>query len=53
MEEPLVTGPTSPGGGAHNEGDPDNKVFWSAAATSTDPTRAGVGTTGGVPGNTM
>ena len=52
MEEPPVTGPTSPGGGAHDKGDPGNKVFWSAVATSTDPARARVGTIGDASGNT-
>ena len=46
MEEPAVTGPTSPGGGAHDEGDLGDEGLWSATAMSADPIRAGVGTVG-------
>ena len=30
MEEPPVTGPTSPSGGAHDEGDPGDEGLWAA-----------------------
>ena len=37
MEEPPVTGPTSPGDGAHDVGDLGDEGLWSTAATSADP----------------
>lgn len=41
MEEPPVTGLTSPSGGLHDEGDSGGKDLWSAVATSVDPARVG------------
>jgi hypothetical protein len=49
MEESPATGPTSPGGGAHDEGDSGNEGLWSVAATSTDPDGVGAGATGDAP----
>jgi hypothetical protein len=51
VQEPPVTGPTSPGGGAHNEGDLSDEGLWSAAVTSSDPARAGAGAMRDAPGN--
>ena len=46
MEEPLVTGLTSSGSGAHDKGDPGDEGLWSTVAMSTDPAEAEVGATG-------
>jgi hypothetical protein len=43
MEEPPVTRPTSPSGGAHDEGDPGDEGLWSAMVTSADPIELGAG----------
>jgi hypothetical protein len=52
MEEPPATGPTSPGSGAHDEGDPSDEGLWSAMATSANPAKARAGATGDAPSNT-
>jgi hypothetical protein len=49
MVESPATGPTSPVGGAHDEGDPGDEGMWSIAVTSTDPNGVGVGATGDAP----
>ena len=49
IEEPPATRPTSPGGGAHDEGDPGDEGLWSATVASADPTGAEVGTAGDAP----
>jgi len=51
MEELPITGPISPGGGAHDEGDPGDEGFWSAAAMLADPTKAKAGAAGDAPSN--
>ena len=51
MEEPLVTEPTLPRGGAHDEGDPGDEELWSAAVTLADPVGAEAGATGDAPSN--
>jgi hypothetical protein len=42
MEEPPVTGLTSPGGRVHDKGNPGDEKIWGAAAMSADLARAGV-----------
>jgi hypothetical protein len=46
MEEPLVTRPTSPDGGVHDEGDLGDEGLWSATVTLADPAGAGAGAVG-------
>lgn len=57
MEEPLAATPTSPRGGAHDEGDPMNMLgyeeAWNMAGTSTDPTGAGTETARNAPNSTV
>lgn len=53
MEEPLAAGPTSLGGGAHDEGDPMDMLgyeeMWAKVGTSSDPTGVGTETAANVP----
>ena len=41
MEEPSTTGPTSPSGGLHDEGDPSVEEAWDAMETWSGPTKVG------------
>ena len=49
FEEPPTTGLTSPGGGAHDEGDPGTKEAWTMTKVSRDAARVGAETAGGAP----
>jgi len=51
MEEPPITGLTSLGGGAHDEGDLGDEGFWSTVVTLANPPGVGVGTVGDAPGS--
>ena len=51
MEELLVTDPTLPRGGPHDEGGPSDEELWGVAATSPDPTGAGAEVVGDAPSN--
>ena len=42
MEEPSTTGLTSPGGGLHDEGDPNVDEAWDATVTLSGLAKAGV-----------
>ena len=49
IEEPPVTGPTSPSGGAHDEGDPTDALgdegVWAMAGVPMESSRVGAETT--------
>ena len=47
IEEPPIAGPTSPGGGALDEGDLGAEEAWTVMTTSGDVTRAGAETVEG------
>ena len=49
IEEPPIAGPTSPGGGAHDEGDPSVEEEWTMMTASRDVAHAGVETAEGAP----
>ena len=49
MEEPSTTGPTSPNGGFHDEGDPGVEEAWDAVATSSGLAGAGTEPAGDAP----
>ena len=52
MEEPLVTGPTLPRGGTHDDGDSGDEGLWGAMATLADPAGVGAEAVGDAPSNT-
>jgi hypothetical protein len=56
-EEPLATGPTSLGGGAHDEGNPRNVLgyeeAWAVVGSSQDPDEAGMKATRDAPSGTV
>ena len=49
MEEPPVTGLTSPRGGVHDVGDLGIEGLWATGVTPADPTGAGAEATGDAP----
>ena len=53
MGEPSTVGPTSPGGGLHDEGDPGAEEIQDAVATSSGLARATMEPAGDVPSCVM
>jgi hypothetical protein len=55
VEEPTAAGPTSPGGGAHDEGDPADALgdeeVWATASVPVGSAGSGAGTVGPTSGS--